>query len=266
MTSSRMPSMATLWTDLGVEFSHIDAQSSEFPPHTHDEYVISANLSGCEQVQLHGQDHDVYPGMVTVYNPLTVQASRFGAQGVAFLSLHIPQSVVQQRLVSLGLKARPFVLQEGVISDPEVFQQIRQCFILGAGHQALGEALDGLLMGLCHADAEDEMATQVMASAPEMITYMYDHLDGRLCIDQLASIAGVSRFHFNRLFKLHFGLSPARYHTQLRLIEARRRLREGTAVLDVAYDLGFYDQSHLINCFRRVMGITPHRYAAQIVA
>ncbi|NER60052.1 helix-turn-helix domain-containing protein, partial [Pseudomonas sp. MAFF212428] len=34
----------------------------------------------------------------------------------------------------------------------------------------------------------------------------------------------------------------------------------GLHPLDVAQRLGFYDQSHFINSFRRVMGATPHHY------
>ena len=47
---------------------------------------------------------------------------------------------------------------------------------------------------------------------------------------------------------------------QLRLSEARRRLRDGMHPGEVAEALGFYDQSHFINAFRRVMGMTPHQY------
>jgi AraC-like DNA-binding protein len=51
---------------------------------------------------------------------------------------------------------------------------------------------------------------------------------------------------------------------QLRLHRARDLLRSGIHPLDTAIALGFYDQSHFINAFRKVMGITPHHYARQV--
>ena len=72
----------------------------------------------------------------------------------------------------------------------------------------------------------------------------------------------MSKYHFVRCFKKATGLGPLQYHMQLRLIEARRRLRLGQHAKDVALDLGFYDQSHFITAFRRVHGVTPQHYAA----
>ncbi|NJD00282.1 hypothetical protein EWM58_09725 [Candidatus Erwinia dacicola] len=46
--------------------------------HTHEEYVISANLSGIEQLSLHQQTLKVHVGGITLYNPETLHASQFG--------------------------------------------------------------------------------------------------------------------------------------------------------------------------------------------
>jgi AraC-like DNA-binding protein len=44
-------------------------------------------------------------------------------------------------------------------------------------------------------------------------------------------------------------------------MEARNRLRRGVPVQDVAFELGFFDQSHFINAFRKVLGVSPLRFA-----
>jgi AraC-like DNA-binding protein len=46
-------------------------------------------------------------------------------------------------------------------------------------------------------------------------------------------------------------------------MEARRLLRRGEPIAEVAADVGFVDQSHLTRQFQRVMGTTPARYAQQ---
>jgi AraC-like DNA-binding protein len=96
----------------------------------------------------------------------------------------------------------------------------------------------------------------------DVLDYMRSHLDAPVPLDDLAEIADVSKFHLIRTFKATLGMAPGKYHMQLRLIEARSRLREGHNIQDVSFDLGFYDQSHFINAFRRVLGVSPLRFVA----
>jgi AraC-like DNA-binding protein len=72
-------------------------------------------------------------------------------------------------------------------------------------------------------------------------------------------IAGLSRFQLTRQFQRVFGLPLHAYHLQIRLEEARRRLRHGQTIAAVAADLGFVDQSHFHRRFRvrARFGITP---------
>ncbi|MBV8518073.1 MAG: helix-turn-helix transcriptional regulator [Acidobacteria bacterium] len=47
------------------------------------------------------------------------------------------------------------------------------------------------------------------------------------------------------------------YHLHVRLLEAKRRLRDGARVAAVAAELGFSDQSHLHRRFKGTFGVTP---------
>ena len=76
--------------------------------------------------------------------------------------------------------------------------------------------------------------------------------------------ARVQSGRFIRAFRKEVGLSPHAYLNQLRLLEARRLIAQGRAPADVATQVGFYDQSHLIRHFKRVYGITPGQYAAAV--
>lgn len=60
------------------------------------------------------------------------------------------------------------------------------------------------------------------------------------------------------IFTRHTGMQS---HMQLRLHHARDLLRRNVHSLDAAIMVGFYDQSHFITIFRKVMGTTPHYYA-----
>ena len=69
---------------------------------------------------------------------------------------------------------------------------------------------------------------------------MAEHVAEDLSLDRLAAQAGLSKFHFHRLFKSAIGVSPARYHINLRMNVARQLLRETKqSVVDVSLDVGY---------------------------
>ncbi len=91
------------------------------------------------------------------------------------------------------------------------------------------------------------------------------HLAEDFDLEQLAQQAGLSKFHFHRLFKQATGTSPAKYQLNARIQEAKRRLRETKEnVIDVALDLGYSSPSHFAQSFRRETGLTPTAYRRQV--
>jgi AraC family transcriptional regulator len=77
----------------------------------------------------------------------------------------------------------------------------------------------------------------------------------------LAREAGVSRFHFLRMFSRIARLTPHQFILQRRLHRAALRLRGGTeAVTEIAYDCGFNDLSTFNRRFRRIMGLPPQAW------
>jgi AraC family transcriptional regulator len=91
--------------------------------------------------------------------------------------------------------------------------------------------------------------------------YIEQHLDERLSLDELARVAGVSRFHFARQFRLRTGESPMGFLLRVRIERGKSLLREGAAsVGNVAAALGFADQSHFTRTFKRLVGVPPSEY------
>lgn len=78
-----------------------------------------------------------------------------------------------------------------------------------------------------------------------------------LTLDQLARTAGLSTFHFARVFRELVGLPPHRYVTAVRLRHALHRLQQGASVTHTCYDVGFGSLSHFVNAFRLRFGVSP---------
>lgn len=76
-------------------------------------------------------------------------------------------------------------------------------------------------------------------------------------LDQLARHAGLSPFHFHRLFKAETGVTPKAYAAGLRNARMRRALAAGATVTDAIYDAGFNASSRFYEQSREVLGMTP---------
>ena len=78
----------------------------------------------------------------------------------------------------------------------------------------------------------------------------------------MAQAAGMSTFHFTRLFKKAMGMSPHQYLVEIRVHSALALLAGGTerpSLAVVAAAVGFSDQSHLTRQFKRILGTTPKK-------
>jgi AraC family transcriptional regulator len=93
--------------------------------------------------------------------------------------------------------------------------------------------------------------------------YIREHLGTDIGLSELADQAGLSPHYFSLLFKHTLGASPYRYVLRERIDEAQRLLAAGRmSISEVALSLGFSDQSHFSQVFRKITGETPRRYQA----
>lgn len=82
-------------------------------------------------------------------------------------------------------------------------------------------------------------------------------------LEVLAEQAGMSPFHFQRLFTRWAGVSPKRFLQHLTLDCAKRRLDEGAGVLEAALDAGLSGPSRLHDLFVACEAVTPGGYKAK---
>lgn len=94
-----------------------------------------------------------------------------------------------------------------------------------------------------------------------VLDYIHSSLDQSLHLAELAEIAGVSQYHFCRLFKQSIGVSPHQYILQQRIEKAKKLLGQRKyAIAEIAMLVGFSDQSRFTKHFKNQVGITPKRF------
>ena len=82
-------------------------------------------------------------------------------------------------------------------------------------------------------------------------------------LNELAESAGLSSFHFHRVFKAVTGLTPKGYATAHRSRKVRERLMEGGSVTDALYDAGFNSNSRFYEAADHLLGMKPGDYRAE---
>ena len=96
--------------------------------------------------------------------------------------------------------------------------------------------------------------------------YLEAHCDRRITLEQLSTLAGLSKYHLLRCFTRQKGITPYRYLETVRVNRARALLEQGATPLDAALRAGFADQSHFNHFFKILTGLTPSQYRAVFAA
>ena len=94
--------------------------------------------------------------------------------------------------------------------------------------------------------------------AVEAALWIDANVDQAIDLDRVATEAGLSSFHFLRLFAGVLGVTPHQYLVRSRLRHAARLLVDDSrSITDVAIDVGFGDLSNFVRTFHRAAGVSP---------
>lgn len=98
----------------------------------------------------------------------------------------------------------------------------------------------------------------------QVIDYIEDSLGQSIELEQLAQIAGMSRFYFCRLFKQSVGFTPHQFVIRRRIERAKHLLRQSNlSIAEIAITCGFANQDHLTRYFKRLTSATPSIFRQQ---
>jgi AraC family transcriptional regulator len=97
-----------------------------------------------------------------------------------------------------------------------------------------------------------------MNPAQKALWFIESHLADALSLDEIAGVAGISRFHLVRAFAVATGFSVMRYVRARRLSEAARALAGGAPdILNLALDADYGSHEAFTRAFRDHFGVTP---------
>jgi AraC family transcriptional regulator, regulatory protein of adaptative response / methylated-DNA-[protein]-cysteine methyltransferase len=101
------------------------------------------------------------------------------------------------------------------------------------------------------------MRTSDFDRVSRALAYLEDHAGERPALEAVARAAGLSPFHFQRLFRRWAGVSPTRLMQYRTAQRAKVALRDGRTVLDTAYEVGLSGAGRLHDLLVAVDAVTP---------
>jgi len=96
------------------------------------------------------------------------------------------------------------------------------------------------------------------AAVDRVIAAMHERIDRPFALEEMARIAYLSPFYFNRVFRQVTGVPPRRFHTALRIAEAKRLLlTTGRSVTEICLDVGYQSLGTFTTHFRELVSLSP---------
>jgi len=94
-----------------------------------------------------------------------------------------------------------------------------------------------------------------------VLDYIEEHLAADITLNELSSVAAVSRTVFIRRFKATANCTPHQYLIRARVRRGRELLQKSDlSIVQIAHACGFADHAHFTTVFKRALGVTPSAY------
>lgn len=195
-----------------------------------------------------------------------------------YVTLYLDPNYLKQTAIENELSSETKLAHRVIFPDPTITQVAHlfkgELLNEGLGGSLFAESLKNLLtVHLLRHYCESEIQQKKLAipgnaldavKLRQIQDYIEDHLAEDISIEDMAALIPMSQFHFARAFKTATGETPHKYLTQRRIERAKVFLTvTKLAIAEVAYQVGFSNQSHFTAHFRKAMGVTPKDYRLQ---
>jgi AraC-like DNA-binding protein len=131
------------------------------------------------------------------------------------------------------------------------------------------DTLENILIELLLEFGDNDNLENTTTDTSDIIKTIHDYILNQvhdvITLDKLQQLSGLNKFSIIRNFKKLYVTTPAAYHLQYRVAEAKKLLSKGVDVFDICEELKFYDQAHFIREFKKMYGVTPGAYIEQLV-
>lgn len=252
-----------------------DYVQHRYPPHAHDTHCLAVVTSGAIRVEVGNQRRICRRGDIVLIGADAVHSGD-GAEGGRWKMrvAHVEPGSFSSYSERLGLRrGEGLDVKNPFIVDQQLFEQlygINWCSEVDDDPFKRSEALASAVIRLHAWHLRGLPALPSTGREPTLVRAVKERLaedlQARLTLPTLAAEHGVTPFVLLRAFLREAGISPHAYQQQQRVRRAITLLQSGRAVVEVAAQTGFSDQSHFTRVFRQQTSLTPKAYQSAFVS
>ncbi|WP_079228260.1 AraC family transcriptional regulator [Pseudomonas putida] len=240
-----------------------------YKAHSHPTFSIGAVDAGSSCFTGAGEGHErLTPGTLVMVPAQRVHACNpEPGQAWSYQMLHVEAGWLAQLRLESGLEAARPGAPARISREPGLYREFCELNDLLFSAASAGEKEAALVAFLGDHDFSAQPAS-LAAPAPALagptLRRLIEHIEAQdlaqLSLERLAGQAGLGRYQLIRAFRVATGLTPHAFLLNARVNRGRLLLRDGLALAEVAYQLGFADQSHFQRVFKAHVGVTPGHY------
>jgi AraC-like DNA-binding protein len=251
-----------------VSALHARFIAHRYPRHAHDYFVIGYVESGNQSYFYRGAKHLTPAGQLFLVNPDEPHTGEAASpNGYVYKTLCLGESYLSKLVEDIaGRPHVPYfkgaVIEDAILADR--FTRVHRCLTAESGRAELEMALLNAVAHLIARNAERPVGFRRIREERRAVKiareYIETHHESNLSLSKVASVAGLSPYHFARTFQGETGLPPHMYLEGVRIRRARKLLDQGRTIVFTALSVGYSDQSHLTRRFKLFTGVTPGQY------
>jgi AraC-like DNA-binding protein len=241
----------------GVERFAADWRGHTTQHHAHPEYQLTLGLRGVGAFEYLGGRARIPPGCMAIFHPAEPHVLGNAERTVPWRVrvLHVPARWLEGRQRPL-LQPAPLWVDASLQA---AFEHVWMAFEESPQEMTTALArLAALLLARPGLELPVKPGSEIVRRC---LSLLAGALDRPVSMQELARAGRATPEQVRRAITQATGLPPLAWHLQRRIQEAKHLLMRGEGIATTALRTGFADQAHLTRHFKRLVGVSPARYA-----
>ncbi|MCK0746028.1 AraC family transcriptional regulator [Chromohalobacter nigrandesensis] len=251
---------------------HATMNDFQYDRHAHEEYALGVTLAGRQDFFSSGEFHRSPPGSVITLHPDEVHDGHAGGNAALdYIMLYIHPAEFDPLLANAAdvqclknTRLAPTLMKDISLRNEILTfsRMIKEQKASRIEHEYALYRIAAHLIKRLGSFAPNNAVSRTDSLLQLAKDYIHENAKCDITLDDISQAANLSKYHFLRLFRTQYGITPHQYVLNCRINAARHHLEKGESVMEAALSCGFADISHFNRRFKRIYGMTPRQYQA----
>ncbi|MEN6411376.1 MAG: AraC family transcriptional regulator [Veillonellales bacterium] len=236
--------------------------------HAHSTFCVTAIIKGARKCSGRDNDFIIAREKVTLMGPGVVHACQSQTERYSYVTVCVNPSSIHEALERLD---RPACVNLDMpltgVDDHALYSSVVSLAMsieYFVSDLAVETEYYNFIGSLLPYFSNQKLIPAVFGRNDKMVNtvceYVTDNYDQNISLREICRLVNLSPFYLTRIFSETVGVPPHLFLNLVRIRKAKSLLGSWPSLTDVAAKVGFFDQSHFIRTFKKIVGMTPKEY------